>query len=190
MKHLLLILLSTILSNSIHAFGIGDWIYHTNNGSSIEDPGGGITLWINHTNAQVSNLSKWYFYSNHIIGEYDTFINPEYKTAYFILNELNGELKTYNSKELFEKDIQVKELKPLFWTRWYYDHFTLIQMIYILWLFYWHIELLFVLLTCTLIFLSIRLKNKFLKVCCTVLTSMLLLPPLLSILSDYFTSSI
>jgi len=173
----------------MYAMGLGDWIYHTDNGSTIEDPGGGIRLWTNK-NDELAHLKKWYFYNEHIMGEYRPDINDYSEIAYFILNELNGDLKTYNTKELFSKAIRTQQLEPIFWTRWYHDHFTFVLGIYLLWIFYWPIISCIALFVCLCIFGSFAFKNKILKIIFTAITLFLLIPPILFMLKDYFTNSI
>ena len=114
MKKILIFLPFIILSHSIFGTPFSDWSYETDAGTMIGDTGRGTGL-LTSTNKELSSLTRWYFYNNHIIGEYDTFINPEYVTAYFILNETNGDLKTYNNKELFEIDLRTYDLQPIFW---------------------------------------------------------------------------
>lgn len=60
MKNILFILTFFLCTHTIYAMGLGDWIYHTDNRSTIEDPGGGIRLWTNK-NDELAHLKKWYF---------------------------------------------------------------------------------------------------------------------------------
>lgn len=172
--------------------GISDWHYETSNGSTISDPGSGIYLW-NH-NTELSSLRKWYFYKNHIIGEYEHLTNNKYVTGYFILNELNGNLKTYDDTNLFENDLKNQQLTPQFWTRWYSDHYEVIQLIYILlwvfWMFYAPIAITVILFICLSIFIAFRTKNKTVKAIFIIIPSIIVVPLLLFILNDYCISSI
>lgn len=193
MRYPLFVLLFVFYLHSTYASPFSDWAYETNNGNTIGDTGGGTGL-LTNTNEELENLSRWYFYSDHIIGEYDTFIDPEYKTAYFILNELNGELKTYTSKELFEKELQAQKLKPIFWTRWHHDHYKITQIVHIilltLWFYYWHIAIMVILIISLCILTACLAKNKILKIICIVISSIPLIPIILSILNDYWITSI
>jgi hypothetical protein len=190
MKNIVLILTLFLCTHTMYAMGLGDWYYKTNNGTTFNDPGGGISLWTNHTNIELWDLTKWYFYKDHIIGEYQKRINDKSITAYFILNELNGELKTYNNKDLFEKYIQANKLKPIFWTRWYQEHLQIIEIIYILCFFYWPIIICIALFIFSLIYAFITSKNKALKMASIVIALIILMPPILLIINNYYTNSI
>ena len=172
MKNKVIILIFLLFTQTTFAMGFGDWSYVTSNGSQLYDPGDAV-----------------YLSKNHIIGEYRLNINDD-EAAYFILNEMNGKLKTYNNKQLYDIDLRTQEHVPLFWTRWYTNHFTLIQAMYILWLFYSLILTCFILLIVLLIFMSIVLKNKIIKIIFIVITLFLLIPPTLFMLNGYFTNSI
>lgn len=174
----------------MYAMGFGDWSYVTPNGSQLYDPGDAIYLSKNLANTDLSHLTKWYFYKDHIIGEYRPDINKNAKTAYFILNELNGDLKTYNDTSLLECDLRSQELVPVFWTRWYTDHIQTIDFIYILCFFGFPIIICIILFLASLIYASIIYKNKTLKIVCFAITAFILLPPVFLIISDYYINSI
>lgn len=190
MKNILFIITFFLCTHTILAMGYSDWSYVTAYGTQLYDPGDAVYLSINQANMDLRDLTKWYFYKNHIIGEYRPDINDDLETTYFILNELNGDLKTYNDSSLFENDLRRLELVPVFWTRWYNDHIQTIDLIYILCFFCFPIIICIILFIAVLIYASIIFKNKTLKIVCIAITLILLLPPILLILNDYFVSSI
>jgi len=58
---------------------------------------------------EISNLSKWYFYKDHIIGEY----TGESEFEYFIFNENNCTNNSFYEKEKYTKHIKSNKLRPL-----------------------------------------------------------------------------
>ena len=67
MKNIVCILILFLCTHSMYAMGLGDWIYHTDKGSTIEDPGGGIRLSTNK-NDELEHLKKWYFYNKGVMN--------------------------------------------------------------------------------------------------------------------------
>lgn len=63
----------------------------------------------------ITNISRWYLYKNHIVGE----IVEEGQTRFFIFNEATCQSQLYQKREKFDDRILEIRLKPLLWTRWY-----------------------------------------------------------------------
>lgn len=63
----------------------------------------------------ITNISRWYFYKNHIVGE----ITEEGQTRFFIFNEATCQSQLYQVQEEFDVRIREMRLKPILWTRWY-----------------------------------------------------------------------
>lgn len=70
----------------------------------------------------ITNLTKWYFYKNQIIGE---FIN-ENEIGFFIFDELSCEKQLFKDKNKFENQLKELNLKPKIWTRWYHSYWGMI----------------------------------------------------------------
>lgn len=110
----------------IYSMGFGDWGYTTKHRTSIVGDGGVI---IENRRNRIYSVKKWYYYQDHIIG-----INSPNKYnaySYFILNEINGEIKTFEKVEEWRFEIKENELKPIF-TRWYSDHFNGVLLLVII----------------------------------------------------------
>jgi hypothetical protein len=194
MKYLLAILLFPLFTHSIQAMGLSDWQYITPNGTRIDDPGYGAHLSANHTHKELFNLTKWYFYKDYIIGTYRNDETDTYTTEYFILNELNGHIKTYSNKTLFEEDVLIQKLSPTLWTRWYKDHYKILTMIfllmYVFWIIYLPIAICIIVIISSFIYACIVVKNMKQKIGIIIITATILLPFIFSILTDYWTQSI
>lgn len=99
--------------------GMGDWQCRTPDDHTIDNySGNGYTLHL--LNAlpyyTVDKLSRWYFYKGFIVGER--------KDGYFIANEQTSVIDTFRDKKTWLTTISQKNLKPLFWTRWYTDRWS------------------------------------------------------------------
>lgn len=70
----------------------------------------------------VTNLKKWYFYKNHIIGQY----NDTSQVQFFIFNESTCTHEKFEDEVAFKNQIKLKRLKPLIWTRWYKENYGMI----------------------------------------------------------------
>ena len=70
----------------------------------------------------ITNLTKWYFYKNQIIGEFDN----ENQIGFFIFNELSCEEQFFEDKKKFENKLEELNLKPRIWTRWYDSNWGMI----------------------------------------------------------------
>ena len=66
----------------------------------------------------VSNISRWYFYNNYIVGETE----EKGQIRYFLFDELSCESQIYQEEEVFERRIHELQLKPSLWTRWYHSN--------------------------------------------------------------------
>ena len=141
-----------LISTNSFSFGIGDWIYHTPNGSTLDDPGGGISLnTLNHLRLQ--NLRKWYFYKNNIIGISDPASNGQSTPSFFLVDEISGKIETFNNSKIWNKRIEDAELKPKIFTYWHTSH---IRLFYILWIWYNFFKWQFILIVCGIIFIVFK----------------------------------
>ena len=70
----------------------------------------------------ISDLAKWYFYKNQIIGEYKS----EENIAYFIFDELTCKKQTFDLKSEFQNKLKELNLNPMIWTRWYKSNWGMI----------------------------------------------------------------
>ena len=70
----------------------------------------------------VSNISRWYFYNNYIVGETE----EKGQIRYFLFDELSCESQIYQEEEVFARRIHELQLKPSLWTRWYKENYGLI----------------------------------------------------------------
>ncbi len=70
----------------------------------------------------ISHLERWYFYKNHIIGE---FSNAGQKN-YFIFNETNCQKKLFKKQAEYEVKLKDLNLVPRIWTRWYSENWGMI----------------------------------------------------------------
>jgi len=61
----------------------------------------------------IQNLTKWYFYKKHIIGEYYPIKYNKRKLKYFIFDECSCKLREIETKQEFEDLLQKEKLKPL-----------------------------------------------------------------------------
>ena len=70
-------------------------------------------LFDNWNKTEVRNIKKWYFYKKHIIGEYEN----GNRTSYFIFNDANGDVNTYEEKTKFDDTLKEQGLVPIIWNR-------------------------------------------------------------------------
>lgn len=70
----------------------------------------------------VTNLKRWYFYKNHIIGQ----LTEKDEQKYFIFNELNSDFFLFSSHREFKKKINELNLNPKLWSRWYSSNWGII----------------------------------------------------------------
>jgi hypothetical protein len=70
----------------------------------------------------VTNLKKWYFYKNHIIGQY----KHTSQVQFFIFNESTCVSKIFTNEIEFKNQIKLNQLKPLIWTRWHKENYGII----------------------------------------------------------------
>lgn len=77
---------------------------------------------VNEYGHVVTNLTKWYFYKNHIIGKYKKGDQKEF----FIFSELSCEGKFFKDEVEFGNKLKELNLKPKVWTRWYDSNWGMI----------------------------------------------------------------
>jgi hypothetical protein len=63
----------------------------------------------------VTDINKWYFYKNHIIGEA---LEKDLK-RFFIFNEVDCQSQIFLTPKDFNARLMEEGLKPMIWTRWY-----------------------------------------------------------------------
>ena len=103
-----------IITLSSRAIGLGDWQKKTPCGNVMGDPGGGTILILTKNNQVINNISRWYFFRKHIVGQTSS--------DYFIVNETTGEVWRYNEVQEWNTAIKKSELSPTIWTRWFTDN--------------------------------------------------------------------
>ena len=70
----------------------------------------------------ISSLTKWHFYKNQIIGEF----NNKGKKGYFIFNESTCQKEVFEEELKFKNKLKALNLKPKIWTRWYKSNWGII----------------------------------------------------------------
>ncbi|UTW64781.1 hypothetical protein KFE94_08770 [bacterium SCSIO 12643] len=122
------IILATILvfcAFSAQAIAWTDWEAETPGGNSISDNWGPKTL-IVQDSFVLQGLKEWYFYESYIIGTY----GPDYdenNRSFFIYNEINHQLDTFNLETDWSSAINRNGLQPSIWTRWHSGNWTSIS---------------------------------------------------------------
>jgi hypothetical protein len=110
----------------IEAAGFSFWHQTTNHGTTISYESCndryriGLRCKIKKNNRdicghKISDLSKWYFYKKHIIGEY----SAESEFSYFVFDEETCTISSFYKSEKHIEHIKSNKLKPLIWTRNY-----------------------------------------------------------------------
>ena len=69
----------------------------------------------NQDGHMISNLKRWYFYKNFIIGE----LAEGGQKKYFIFDETNCQEQEILTQNGFRNRIEALNLRPKIWTRWY-----------------------------------------------------------------------
>jgi hypothetical protein len=115
MKYLVLLGL-TIISSNLLGYGIGDWSHITPNGNVMGDPGSGTSLYINKTRQEILGINKWYFYKDKIVGKAGK--------EHFVVDEKEGEVIFFRNRNEWLNFIQVNNLEPSIFTRWYTDNWV------------------------------------------------------------------
>lgn len=106
------------------AGGFSYWEQSTPGGNSIfYDKGLGLSCFAQQDH-RPCELKRWYFFKNHIIGEY--FIAKEGRAAserigYFVVDEAHCAVETFREYDDFKRYLKGEQLAPRFWVRWYDD---------------------------------------------------------------------
>ena len=129
------------------AFGWGDWQHTTPGSNLMSDGGSGTTFYFEEGSDEV-NITRWYFYKNHVVAEgWGEFL---------IIDEGSHELMRFTDKQKWEAAIDQQALSPHIWTRWFsgnwkfYDDLIIFFLVFVVPAFF--IFLLFV----GLLFLALR----------------------------------
>ncbi len=131
LKKAITVLCFSCIYVTAYSFGLADWSYTTKHGSSLSYPGNWNTLKLKN-GEHLDELSRWYFYNNHIMGEFfmpKRVLSKQQQKHYFIANELEYTIQTFDNVILWEAAIQSQNLKPKIWTRWYRSHTSLMFII-------------------------------------------------------------
>lgn len=106
----------------------GSWWQKTKNGNEICNEKGSSGYFISikckdfrksiESGYVISDIDKWYFYKNYIVGES---IKIE-RQVFFIFNEITCEHQVFQKREEFDKRINEIGLRPMIWTRWYKEN--------------------------------------------------------------------
>lgn len=139
--HVLIATILVICSFQLQAIIWTDWEAETPGGNIISDNWGPKTL-IVQDSFMLQGLKEWYFYEQHIIGTYGPDYNKNNR-CFFIFNETNLQLDTFDLETNWISAINQKDLQPSVWTRWYSEDwesisfttiFISIIMILLLWM--------------------------------------------------------
>ena len=108
------------------AIGWGDWENKTANGTRFVSPGGTVIILPNHETYKYA--VTWYFYKDHIIGIGNTY-GQERRREFFVIdeNENKETIHTFETEERWQAFIDVNNLEPLVWTRWFTDDWDLLE---------------------------------------------------------------
>jgi hypothetical protein len=96
------------------AIGLGNWQNQTPGGNVMGDAGSGTVLILAKNNQRINNITRWYFYRNHIVGQTGS--------DYFIVNETTGKVRRHNNSREWDKAIVQANLSPPIRTRWFTDN--------------------------------------------------------------------
>jgi len=102
------------IPGTVNSLGLADWRDTTPGGNTI-DRAGRTALWLTD-GSEIEPLCCWYFYRNSIIGQYK---DGEVSRGFFVVNEDELSVKSFESEEEWNAYLQLQNLVPKFWTRWY-----------------------------------------------------------------------
>ena len=127
------------------ACGWGDWQRDTPHGNRMGDAGGGTDFFMAATGQEIVGISRRYFYEGCTIGQYER--------GYFIADEKVSIITIFTNRREWEMEVEMKNLKPRWWTRWYKDdwHFFDDLLLIMILAFYFTIPL-------SIIFIAILLR--------------------------------
>ncbi len=122
------LLLFLMLPHFAFCGGFSDWSYTTQSRNTISGAWRNNEVFVTIQCCQmydgvqnyqtvVEHIERWYFYRNHILGNY--WQNGVQR--YFIFNETDCVCETFENTWAFDKSRIAHHLKPMFWTRWYDD---------------------------------------------------------------------
>ena len=120
--------------------GLGDWYATTKNKTNFDDPGGGKTITLAN-GKKYQNPDEWYFYKDNIIGIGKEYTEGRYKYEYFVIDEKEGKILTFEEKEIWEEFIMTNNLNPKYWKRSFRDNWNHIEMIKLLAIFWFPISI-------------------------------------------------
>jgi len=120
--------------------GFGDWAAHTKNNTYFNSPGGGTIITLAN-GKKYEHPYKWYFYRDHIIGIRKKNITGGYKHDFFVINEKEGVIHTFNSEAKWKMYIDSNDLNPKYWKRWYTESWNHLELILLLAIFFFPISI-------------------------------------------------
>lgn len=161
--------------NFLSGMGLGDWDTYTKNETLFNNPGSGIVITLAN-GKMYRSPSKWYFYKDHILGVQKVYTEREYDFEYFIINEKEGEIYTFNEEGNWEEFIKSNELKPKYWRRWFKENWKHIELIKILAFFLFPVSIIIIILNMYFYKKLVTFDENWMKwAVLSVITSMLLL---------------
>jgi hypothetical protein len=103
--------------NANARIGLADWSAETPRGHTI-DNFTVKTLYLKNKQ-EVKWVKEWYFYKDHIIGKTGDKNFQGEILSYFVVHELRFTVKTFQDEASWQSYIEINDLKPKLWTRWY-----------------------------------------------------------------------
>lgn len=111
------VLLFITLSGIVRA-QIYEWEALTPGGNRMDDAKGYTSLQLTN-GITIDYLGQWYFYKNHIIVKPNEYKSNIESQKFLIINENTLEIDSFTTMEGWNEAINLKHLKPNFWTRWH-----------------------------------------------------------------------
>ena len=149
-------------TNNTSGMSTGNWSASTKNNTHFNAPGGGTTITLaNGKEYQYPN--QWYFYKDNIIGTKRLWVEDKYEYDYFVINEKEGVINTFENKESWKNFIDTNELNPLYWKRSYSYDWNHLNLVKLLALFYPIISIPIILLNIYFLYNLAKLNQSWIK---------------------------
>lgn len=132
---LLLSIILLVVCCHVYGMGFSDWREVTPNGTVFDDPGGYFTITLANGEIYPNRPDRWYFYHDHIIGHMTekTVSTGTRTTTYFIIDEIEGEIREFQDKLSWQQVLTRESLQPWIWTRWHWDNWNHMKIV-VFWL--------------------------------------------------------
>ena len=134
MKNSILLLILFMSSLSISAMGLADWSDTTKNGTIFYNAGGGTEMF--YGDSSLRNVTKFYFYNDHIIGES--------LKSHFIYDELKNKMSVYDTEQSWQTAIENRDLQPKFWKRTFTSDWKILESFFFIGIIYCFFSILLV----------------------------------------------